>query len=669
MPGFTAYWHDSTTLDRRVRPAAEVAALALVLVVMTLGKGCAAASAASSAPPLPWHVVILNDADPTLPAFIALDTATRAALSAPGQHPVEFFPETLDAFRFPTARIDAPLVALIATKYAGIHIDAVVVYGLASLDFAERHRRELWPDARIVFQGVPVERLRERPLLPTTTGIPLQHDLTGTVDLALALRPETRRLVVVSGSGDFDRTMTSVARVQLERYAKRLTVEYWLDASIDELRPRLAGLGRDDAVLYLTVSRDHNGRTYVPRDLVAPIAAASAAPVYSPFETYLGHGVVGGGVANLAARGKRLGELAREVLAAPPGQAIPLVAFSATGCIVDYAQLRRFGIGEHDVPQQCEVRFVPSSLWRDYRGYFIAAFAVVLAQAALILALVVQRSGRRKAEEDARHRRAELMQASRLALAGELTASIAHEINQPLGAILANAGAAEALLRRGITSSDELRAVIDDIKKSDLRASEIIRRVRALVSTREGEYHLDDLNMAVGDVVDFLAGDARRRGVAMAAKLAPGLPRLSIDRIQLQQAIVNLCVNAMDAMAEVPAGNRQLGVVTRARADGGAEVIVTDTGPGIAPERMPRLFDSFFTTKVDGTGLGLSISRSIVDAHGGALSAENRRGGGALFRIVLPATRVGAAAAADMHGNDSGAPGAAHTATTTPTAS
>jgi signal transduction histidine kinase len=612
---------------------------ALVGAMAPVGGACAG-PAETSAADVPLNVVILNDADPTLPAFIALDTAMRAALKEPGARHVEFFSETLDTLRFPKPSLEPALVALFATKYAAIHVDAVVAFGLSSLDFAEKHRDELWPDARIVFQGVPVERLRDRPLLlPTTTGIPLQHDITGTVDLALALRPHTRRLVVVAGSGDFDRTMTGVARDQLERYSQRLAIEYWLDASIDELRPRLGSLGRDDAVLYLTLSRDHLGRTYIPRDLVGTLSVASAAPVYGPFETYIGHGIVGGGVPSLAARGKRLGELVREALSAPATQKIPLVPFSTTTCIVDYAQLRRFDIDERIVPPQCEVRFAPSSLWRDYRGYFIATLAVVLAQAALILALVLQHRGRKRAEEEGRHRRAELAQASRLALAGELTASIAHEINQPLGAILANAGAAEALLRRGVASGDELRAVIDDIKKSDLRASEIIRRVRALVSMREGEYELDDLNAVVGDVVDFLAGDARRRGVVMSAKLAPGLPRLAIDRIQLQQAIVNLCVNAMDAMADVPADRRRLGVDTRARAGGGAEVIVTDTGPGIAPERMPRLFDSFFTTKADGTGLGLSISRSIVQAHGGTLSAANRPGGGAVFRIALPPMR------------------------------
>jgi C4-dicarboxylate-specific signal transduction histidine kinase len=261
-----------------------------------------------------------------------------------------------------------------------------------------------------------------------------------------------------------------------------------------------------------------------------------------------------------------------------------------------------------------------------------------MAQTALILALVLQRRGRVKAEGEVRHRRAELAQASRLALAGELTASIAHEINQPLGAILANAGAADALLRRGSASTDELRAILADIRKADLRASEIIRRVRALVTMRQGEREPVDVNALVSEVLGFLRGEAERRGVVVDTVLASGLPALLVDRVQLQQAVVNLCVNAMEAMSDCAAGQRRLGVRTAARAGGSIEIAVSDSGPGIAPEHLAQLFDSFFTTKANGTGLGLSITRSIVEAHDGTVLAENRDEGGALFRMTLPAS-------------------------------
>jgi len=579
--------------------------------------------------------VILNDSDPTVPAFVAIDRAMRASLMAPGRHPVDSFAEALDVLRFPGTQIENELVALFAKKYAAMHVDAVVTFGPGAFEFVERHRSRLWPEARVLYMGVPIELVRDRQLAPTTTGIPIQHDLGGMADLALSLRPVTRRLIVISGSGDFDRTMARLARKQLEPYASRLTVEYWTDASSDEFLQRIAQLQDTDAVLYLAITRDIRGRTFVPRELLKQLSVVSPAPIYGPFETYIGHGIVAGAVYGYEAHGRRMGDLVHEALSDPVA-VIPPVMMGRSSCMADANELRRFGIGENRLPPDCDIRFSVPSLWREYRWYLVAALLLVLAQSALILALMLQRRARRRAEDDARNRRAELAQASRLALAGELTASIAHEINQPLGAILANAGAAESLLRRGMANSDEFRDIITDIKQADLRASEVIHRVRALVTTHQVEREIVDVNTIIRDVVAFLHGETERRGVTVEVDLTSELPELLADRVQLQQAVVNLCVNALDSMNDTSPAARHLGVRTRVGAGGGIEICISDTGPGIPADQLPRLFDSFFTTKAEGMGLGLSITRSIVEVHGGTLSAENRHKG-ALFRITLPA--------------------------------
>jgi signal transduction histidine kinase len=450
------------------------------------------------------------------------------------------------------------------------------------------------------------------------------------------LRPSTRRLVVISGTGEYDRMMAKVARAQLEPHAQQLAVEHWEQSSMDEVLRRVAGLGREDAVLYLGIGRDAAGRVFGVAEAVRPVSAASAAPVYGQLETLIGRGAVAGMVYSFDERGRRLGELVHEVLSARPAPVPAPILTEPPTCMADARQLDRFGLDTKLLPQGCDVRFVQPSLWREYRWYVLATLIIILAQAALIVGLVWQRRGRVKAEGEVRYRRAELAQASRLALAGELTASIAHEINQPLGAILANTGAAEAILRRDPAASAELREILADIRKADLRASDVIRRVRALVTARQAEHEAVEVNAMVSEVLVLLRGEAQRRGVAIEPALAAGLPELALDRVQVQQAIVNLCLNAMEAMSDCEAGTRRLEVRTRA-ADGGVEIAVADTGPGIAAEHLPKVFDSFFTTKASGTGLGLAITRSIVEAHRGRLSAENRREGGALFRIALPA--------------------------------
>jgi signal transduction histidine kinase len=596
------------------------------------------AAEATTAPERARRVLILNDADPTLPAFVAMDRAMRAALTAPGRPRVDIFFEALDTLRFPGTQLQNELVALLAKKYVSLRIDVVVAIGTASLDFAELHRDRLWPDARIVFSGVPMELLRDRQLAPTTTGMLRRFDLDGTVGLALALRPATRRLVVIAGSGDFDKLMTGLARTQLEPYAKRLTLDYWVDAPIDHFLLRVAQLDSNDAVLYLSIGRDSAGQTFVPREVLKRLSVASPAPIYGAVETYLGHGAVAVSAYSIEGRGRRMGELVHEVLSSPPGHPLPPVAVGTAACIADANELQRFGISERRLPAGCEIRFARPSLWHEYHWYVVGTLVALLAQSALILALVLQRRGRRKAEHDARDRRSELAQASRLALAGELTASIAHEINQPLGAILANTSAAEAMLRHGVTDTDELRAILADIRTSDQRASEIIRRVRSLVTTRQSRHEPADVNTIVSEVLAMVQGEAGRRGVIVEPRLGSSLPAILADRVQLQQALVNLCVNAMDAMDDIAPEKRRLGVRTMAMPGGGEiEIAVSDSGPGIAPEQLPRLFDSFFTTKAHGMGLGLSITRSIVEAHGGTLSGRNRADGGALFWMMLPA--------------------------------
>jgi PAS domain S-box-containing protein len=243
---------------------------------------------------------------------------------------------------------------------------------------------------------------------------------------------------------------------------------------------------------------------------------------------------------------------------------------------------------------------------------------------------------RKQAEEALRTARLDLAHASRLAVVGELMASIAHEITQPLTGIISNAGAGLRLLdthpRR---ERGEVREVLGDIRDQARLAADIIQRLRLLVRKRPLELGALDLNEVTQEILRFVEGDARRRDVVLSAELAPAIPLVDADRVCLQQVVLNLVVNAMDAMDHmVP--EREVVLRTRRLSDA-VEVAVSDTGHGIPADSLPKLFDAFFTTKKDGLGLGLAIARSIVEAHGGRIWAENREGRGATFRLTLPA--------------------------------
>jgi C4-dicarboxylate-specific signal transduction histidine kinase len=250
--------------------------------------------------------------------------------------------------------------------------------------------------------------------------------------------------------------------------------------------------------------------------------------------------------------------------------------------------------------------------------------------------LQTETAERKIAEDGFVRAQAETAHASRLALVGELTASVAHELNQPLGAILTNSEAAELLLESAGPQLDDIRQILADIRRDDLRASEVIKRLRALLGKREVELLPLDLNEVVADALRLVDGESRRRGIEVETELSAVLPAVRGDKTQLQQVLLNLVLNGMEAMAESSAAKRRLTVQTAGDPNEETEVVVTDTGPGISPDRLPRLFDPFYTTKEYGMGLGLSIARSIIESHGGRIWAEKNTDGGAAFRFTLP---------------------------------
>ena len=244
-------------------------------------------------------------------------------------------------------------------------------------------------------------------------------------------------------------------------------------------------------------------------------------------------------------------------------------------------------------------------------------------------------------EREAREQRVQLTHLSRVAMLGELSGGIAHELNQPLTAILSNAQAAQHLLAKQNGTPEMLAEILQDIVAADQRAGEVIQRLRALFRRGETQFGEVEINTLVGEVLDIMRSDFITRGITAERQLEPGLPPVNGDRIELQQVLLNLVVNACEAMSA--ADTRRLLVRTR-RTNGGVESSVSDSGPGLTAEQHERMFEPFYTTKPQGLGLGLSISRAIVRAHDGQLWGETRPGG-ATFSIRLPT--LGAARAPD----------------------
>jgi PAS domain S-box-containing protein len=242
---------------------------------------------------------------------------------------------------------------------------------------------------------------------------------------------------------------------------------------------------------------------------------------------------------------------------------------------------------------------------------------------------------RKETELELQRQREELAHLTRVSTIGELSASLAHELNQPLTAILSNAQAAQRFLVAEPPDMEELREILKDIVQDDSRASEVIQRMRALVKKGEVAFVPLDLAEVIRDVVRLIHNDAVLLNVDVALELNPALPLVRGDRVQLQQVVLNLMINALDAMKDCPVDERR--VVLEAKQDAGAvRVAVRDRGIGLSSDKIDKIFQPFYTTKRDGLGMGLSISRSIIETHGGRLWVENNSDRGATFYCALP---------------------------------
>ena len=301
----------------------------------------------------------------------------------------------------------------------------------------------------------------------------------------------------------------------------------------------------------------------------------------------------------------------------------------------DWRELQRWKISESRLPAGSIIRFREPTVLQQYSSQIALTFGLILFQTALISALLFERRRRLYAEVQSRQRSAELAHNNRFSLAGELTAAIAHELNQPLGAVLSNVETAELMVKSHAFDLTEISEILADIRRDNMRASEVISRLRMLLKKTPFELKTLDLNDVAQDTLRFLSALAISREVDLIGQ-GTSLPLpIKGDQIQLQQVTLNLIVNAMDAMSGMPSAERRIKVST-ARDGNSACLSVSDEGPGIAVSDLKRVFEPFFSTKPDGMGMGLSIARTIVEAHGGQLSAENLPGRGAVFHIRLP---------------------------------
>jgi signal transduction histidine kinase len=570
------------------------------------------------------------------PGLANLEAEFVRTLTSNSPDRIETYREPMDLSRFDSDTYRTLLKDYLRAKYASKHIDvAVAVFGPA-LEFLLKHGDEIFPGTPIVFCGLDKGELGDRSLPPHVRGVLLKREFAPTLELALSLHPLTKQVVVVAGTSEFDTRLLNLARQEFSVYESRLTFTYLTTLPLQQLLTELAGLPPHTIGLFTTLFRDGAGESFVPHEVLPLVSAAASAPVYGFLDQYLGRGIVGGSLYSSSTQGMEAAKLVLQVLDGSERLRLPLIEVAGNKVMFDWRQMQRWGISESRLPLGSEILFRNPTAWDQYKWHIMLVAAIVLAQTALIMGLLYEHRRRTTAEAESLQRVNELARMNRIATVSELSASIAHELKQPLATIVAYGSAGLRWLARQVPDVDEVRTNLQGTIDAANRASAVIDELRAMFRKDNSRQTLVDVNRLLLDTLSLTNQEIQAKNISVQTELFENSTLLVLaDQVQLQQVILNLIVNAIEAMNFMPDA-RVLRLTSGLRDADGVLITVEDSGPGIAPENLDKVFDTFFTTKPTGMGMGLSICRSIIEAHGGRLWASGVAPHGCIFHVVLP---------------------------------
>jgi signal transduction histidine kinase len=468
----------------------------------------------------------------------------------------------------------------------------------------------------------------------------IANDFPVLVENILKVLPSTTNIAVVIGNSPNEQYWLEQLRADLKPLETRVAFTWFNELSFEEMLQRAAVLPPNTAIFYPLLTVDAAGVPHEEGKAMARLRAVTNAPIFSYSDAFLGKGIVGGPLISISSVSREAAGAAVRILRGEAPSDIKMSPIRYTTPRFDWNELQRWNINESRLPPGSEVYFRVPGVWEQYRAEITAALAALLLQAAIISWLLIERRRRHFAQAEATSRRREVVHLNRVTTASVLSSSIAHELNQPLGAILSNTEAAQILLNASPPDLTQIGEILSDIVRDDQRASEIILGLRNLLNNRtESDLRPFDLNDTVRDVVKIVAPEVAKRGVVLRTVLASEASPVRCDPIHLQQVVLNLVMNGLDAMEGEP---RPHNLTIRTKQNTEADVVearISDSGKGIPESSLTGIFDAFVTTKPQGTGLGLPIARTILESYGGDIWAENRIRG-AVFCFTIPLAKA-----------------------------
>lgn len=743
--------------ERRTSQNYWIAACAYIVAFLAL------APVANGQEPASHRILLLYSDNHLLPAISRFDQNIRERFHAELGLGLEFYNEFMDLERFPKPEGRMRWAEYLAQKYSETRIDLIVAVRGPALKFLMEYRDRIGFHAPVVHAAVERMEMKAYEGAANLHGIPIDFELDKTIALALQLHPRAKRLISITGSSVLDQHWQTLVREASTSFKGKLEFEYWSELPLEDVLDKVKRLPPDSFILCAGLLQDGKGYRYVPRMTVKRIVEVSTAPLYAVYNAVMDTGAVGGCLAVVEDMAQYAAQMGAQIIRDKPLSELRLPARVPNRNILDYRQLRRWGVRDEDIPADSVLLFKEPTFIESYWAYVVAAVSIFLLQGGLIGALLLQRRKRqrseaalqtsekqmelaarsaslglwiwdakqdslwlspqcrallngegnssegigwffgqicpedrgrveeivrraltqggdyqtecrvlntdgtprwivtrgrvelsenraadrllgvvlditaqRKLESDIQQTRRDLEHLTRVSMMGELASALAHELNQPLAAILSNAQAAKRYLAANQYQPKEFEEILADIIRDDKRAGDVIQRMRAMLRKGELKFERLNVNALISEVVSLLNSELIGRNIRVGLNLSRKPPLVSGGHVEIQQVLMNLIMNAIEAMEAQPGSDRNLSVATHVK-DRYIHVSVRDSGVGVSEERIRDIAKPFTSTKKDGLGMGLAICCRILESHGGRLWAENNPDTtGATFLFSLP---------------------------------
>ena len=595
-------------------------------------------STASAEQAVPQGLLILDDSAGAAsgPFYPGIVSALRGSVNRDPSNQYSIYVEHLDLHRFRGPEHELGLKNFFVTKYKDRPLGVIVAVGAGALQYVLRTRAELWPAVPVVFTFVDPQYLSALALPDDVTGTTFRLKFSDMISAGRVVVPDLDQIAVV---GDPFNTLVPYKHFQDEIpdvIATGLQIIDLTGLPMREVRARVAKLPDRTAILYPGMYSDGEGTYLTPVEGLRRFADAANRPIIVTAETQVGPGI-GGYIAMPSAIGQGTAVQVLRILQGERAATIPVSEGNYVKPVFDRRELQRWGISESVLPPGSEIRFRQPSIWEQYFWTMLAFSTVLALQTALIILLFYEDRRRRRSEANAQMLMGELAHINRVVTAGQLTASIAHEIRQPLNSIATFSSAGLNWLKHNPPNLDKARNGLEKIIDQVHRADEVIKSVTAIFKKASPTQCEVDVNELVQQVLASATRAIDSNRILLETNfIEKPQPYVMADPGQLQQVILNLISNAIDAMAPSDDHARMLQIETSIDQADTVVITVADTGPGFDSNVVEQLFKPFFTTKSNGMGLGLPICKSIIEAHHGKLTVVPREPRGAVFRIELP---------------------------------